>query len=274
MSIDDTDLLAYVDGNLPPERRTEVEAAVADSADLAARLRALRASALPYAAAFEAQAFPPVPDELRRRIAELVAARSARRRHLSSWTGLVAAFAAGLLCCAVIVRLPLLQSAPVSSAAPVDPWIKAVADYQELYSRATLANVTEDPMLSAHVITELRTNDGMTVRVPDLSREGLSFKRVQRLSFHQHAVVQMAYLPEHGEPLAVCVTRDARPDEAPHASQLGELGSVTWRHDQQGYVLLGHGPMRDLLELAQRLARGDAPVLYSPESRDATGAGV
>jgi anti-sigma factor RsiW len=272
MSIDETDLMAYVDGNLPPQRSTEVEAAVAGSADLAARLRALRASALPYAAAFEAQVLPPVPDELRQRIAELVSARSARRRRPSSWPGWVAAFAAGVVCCAVALRLPLPQPTPLS--AQVAPWIKAVADYQELYSRATLANVSEDPALSAHVISDLRINDGMNVRVPDLSSEGLSFKRVQRLSFRQQAVAQLAYLPEHGEPLAVCVTRDVRPDEAPHALQLGGLQSVIWRHDQLSYVLLGHGPVRDLFELAQRLARGDVPVLYGPGPRDTTAAGA
>jgi anti-sigma factor RsiW len=265
MSIDDIDLMAYVDGDLPPERSTEVEAAAAASADLAARLRVLRASALPYAAAFEAQALLPVPDELRQRVTELVNVRSARRPGLSSWPGLAAAFAAGVLCCAVVPRLPLPQPIPLSSATQVAPWIRAVAEYQALYSRATLANVSADPVLSAHVIADLRTNDGMNVRVPDLSSEGLSFKRVQRLSFRQRAVVQMAYLPEHGEPLAVCVTRDARPDEAPHALQLGELRSVTWRHDQLSYVLLGYAPVRELLELAQRLARGDAPALYGSE---------
>ena len=38
MSIDDTVLMAYVDGELPAERRAEVEAAVAHSRELADRL--------------------------------------------------------------------------------------------------------------------------------------------------------------------------------------------------------------------------------------------
>jgi anti-sigma factor RsiW len=269
MSIDDTDLMAYVDGDLPPERCALVEAAAADSADLAGRLQALRASTLPYAAAFAAQALPPVPDELEQRIADLVSGRSARRRK-SSWPGLVAAFAAGVLCCAVGLRLPVPTR--FASAAPVAPWITAVADYQALYSRATLANVSEDPVLSTRVINDLRANDGLSVQVPDLSGEGLTFKRVQRLNFHDHAVVQMAYLPERGEPLAVCVTRDASPDEAPHLLQLGELRSVVWRHDRMSYVLLGHAPARDLIELGHRLARGDGPLLYKP--RDTKTAGV
>jgi anti-sigma factor RsiW len=269
MSIDDTHLMAYVDGDLPTERSAQVEAAVADSADLAARLQALRASTLPYAAAFAAQALPPVPEELEQRIADLVSARSPRRR-MPSWPGLVAAFAAGVLCCAVGLELPVLTR--FSSAAPVAPWITAVADYQALYSRATLANVSEDPVLSARVINDLRANDGLSVQVPDLRGEGLSFKRVQRLSFHENAVVQMAYLPERGEPLALCVTRDTGPDEGPHLVRLSEFRSVVWRRDRMSYVLLGHSPARDLIELGQRLARGDGPLLYKP--RDTKTAGV
>src|SRR5262249_56877602 len=64
MVIDDRDLLAYADGQLAPERRAEIEAAIASSADVAARVNAMRASALPYAPAFEAQILPPIPRHL------------------------------------------------------------------------------------------------------------------------------------------------------------------------------------------------------------------
>jgi anti-sigma factor RsiW len=268
MSIDDTDLLAYVDGQLPPERRAEVENAVVGSADLTARLRELRASVLPYAAAFEAQELPPVPEELGQRIANLVSVHGARQqRCLSSWPRLVAAYAAGVLCCAVALRLLLPQPPSLSSTAPIAPWIKAVADYQQLYSRATVANVSADPLLSARIITDLHTNDGMKVLVPDLSREGLSFKRVQRLSFHQRPVVQMVYLPEHGEPVALCVTPDVRADEAPHAQQVGELNTVSWRRGNLDYVLLGRGSSQALMDLGHRIASGDAPSLFGRTER-------
>jgi anti-sigma factor RsiW len=265
MSIDDTDLLAYVDGHLPLERRSEVEAAVAGSAGLATRLRAMRASTLPYAEAFAAQALSPVPEELAKGIVNLVSVHSARQqRRRSTWPRLAAAYAAGVLSCAVAARLLL----PLPSfTAQVAPWIKAVADYQQLYSRATVANVSADAELSTRVITDLRTNDGMQVLVPDLSGEGLGFKRVQRLNFHQQPVVQMVYLPEHGEPVALCVTRDARADEAPHAQKIGELSTVTWRRDNLGYVLLGRTSAQALLDLGYRLASGDARSLFGLHTR-------
>jgi anti-sigma factor RsiW len=259
MAIDDTDLLAYADGQLPGERRAEVEAAVASSPELGRRLSAMRASALPYAAAFEGQALPPVPPELSRRVAELVRADSQRpQRRRSAWPQLTAAFAAGVLCCAVALRL----LSPFSSAAQTEPWIKAVADYQQLYSRATVMLVSEDPQLSAHVISNLRTADGMKVSVPDLRSAGLSFKRVQRLSFREHPVVQMVYLPEQGEPIALCVTPDARPDETPRAQQIGEMQTVAWRQGNLGYVLVGRDSAKALMDLGRHIANGQASSLY------------
>jgi anti-sigma factor RsiW len=223
----------------------------------------MRASALPYAPAFEAQVLPPVPAELRQRIGDLlVTDAQRRRRRASSWPRVAAAFAAGALCCAIALRLLSPATPPQAAAAQVSPWIKAVADYQLLYSRATVANVTEDSALSARVINDLRVKDGMAVVVPDLRSLALTFKRVQRLSFHQQPVVQMVYLPEHGEPIALCVTPDARPDELPHAQQIGELNSVAWRRDNLGYVVVGKSPAPDLLDLGRRIASGSTSRLY------------
>jgi len=170
--------------------------------------------------------------------------------------------AAGVLCCAIAVHLLSPTALPQAAAAQVSPWIEAVADYQQLYSRATLANVTEDPALSARVINDLRANDGIAVVVPDLRSAALTFKRVQRLSFHGRPVVQMVYLPEHGEPIALCVTPDARPDETPRAQQLGEMSSVAWRRNNLGFVVLSKGPARALLDLGRRIASGDTSRLY------------
>jgi anti-sigma factor RsiW len=267
MNIDDTDLLAYVDGLLPPERRAEVEAAVTASPELTARLQTLRASALPYAAAFQSQTLPPVPTELSQRISDLVCADTQReRRRRSSWPAVVAAFAAGVMCCAIALRL-LSPGASPPPTAQVAPWIRAVADYQQMYSRATLANLNENTELSRRVMDDLRVNDGMKVAVPDLRSAGLTFKRVQRLSFHDRPVVQMVYLPAQGEPIAVCATPDARPDQMPHAEQIGEMRTVAWRHGSVGYVLLGRGSTEELMELGRRIASGETGSLYGDSGR-------
>jgi anti-sigma factor RsiW len=272
MSIDETDLLAYADGNLSPERVAEVEAGVARSPELAARLAAIRASALPYGVAYEAQPLPAVPARLRARIADLIEADSRRRQPRgAAWPRLAAAFAAGVVCCAL--TWTLLSTGPRALTAPlVSPWIQAVADYQQLYSRETLAHIAEDHQLSERVIGDLRDVDGMNVRVPDLRSAGLTFKRVQRLSFHQQPVVQMVYLPEHGDPIAVCVTRDERADEDPSARQIDALSTVAWRRGSLGYVLLGRASVQSMLELARQLASGELGSLYGVAPATSTAA--
>ena len=263
MSIDETDLLAYADGDLSPARMAEVDAVVARAPELAARLAVMRASVLPYRAAYEAQPLPPLPISLSTRVADLIEAESGRQRaRRSSGPRLVAAFAAGVVCCALSWTLLSTWQPLALAARGVAPWIQAVADYQQLYSRETLADVTEDHQLSERIIGELRVVDGMTVRVPDLRSAGLTFKRVQRLSFHRQPVVQMVYLPAHGDPIAVCITRDVRADEDPHVQQVDELSTVSWRRGNLGYVLLGKAPAQSMLELARRLANGDTGSLY------------
>ena len=122
MVIDDRDLLAYADGQLAPERRAEIEAAIASSADVARRVNAMRASALPYAAAFEAQILPPVPRELSDRIAALVSTDSRRRqRDRWAWPKLVTAFAAGVLCCAIALQLLSSGVTGFSATAQAEP---------------------------------------------------------------------------------------------------------------------------------------------------------
>ncbi len=160
----------------------------------------------------------------------------------------------------------------LSGAAPVAPWIQAVADYQQLYSRETLTSVTEDPQLTREIVENLHSADALAIQIPDLRSAGLAFKRVQRLNFHGQPVVQIVYLPEQGGgPVALCVTRDREPDASPQARQVGEMQTVAWRRGNLGYVLLGRGSQIDLSRLGHRIASGEAAPLYSrrvvPEAR-------
>jgi anti-sigma factor RsiW len=266
MNVDDTLLLAYVDGELSADRRAEVEAAAAHSAEVAERLAALRASALPYAAAFEKQALPPVPPELSKRIAELASISASTnipwRHRQAPRLRVAAAFVAGAIITAAMLKLVSGGSPDMTVAATDASWIKAIADYQMLYTRETVANVTEDPAVTEKVLSDLRQNDGMPVFIPDLRSVGLTFKRVQRLSFHNQPVVQIVYLPEHGDPVAFCLTQDARRDEAAHSREVNDMQTVAWRHGHVDYLLLARGLQLDLSEIGHRIAQGQVANLY------------
>ncbi|SAL32966.1 transmembrane anti-sigma factor [Caballeronia turbans] len=271
MNVDDTLLMAYVDGELSPEQRAEVEAAISHSDELAARAAALQASVLPYRAAYDRQSVPPVPESLTRRIEELVSvsapqerdARRGSRRFSMQWAA--AAFVAGAICSGVLTG----YLGGVNPLKPgVDPWVQSVADYQVLYGRDTVANIREDKATTEQVLADIHQRDGMPVDVPDLRQVGLKFKRVQRLNYHDRPLIQMVYLPERGDPVALCVIEENEGDAPVRASRVGEMKTVTWRTNRLAYVLLAKTPSLDLQAIGDSIASGKTAPLYSSASAD------
>jgi len=271
MNVDDTLLMAYVDGELSPEQRAEVEAAISHFDELAARAAALQASVLPYRAAYDRQSVPPVPESLTRRIEELVSvsapqerdARRGSRRFSMQWAA--AAFVAGAICSGVLTG----YLGGVNPLKPgVDPWVQSVADYQVLYGRDTVANIREDKATTEQVLADIHQRDGMPVDVPDLRQVGLKFKRVQRLNYHDRPLIQMVYLPERGDPVALCVIEENEGDAPVRASRVGEMKTVTWRTNRLAYVLLAKTPSLDLQAIGDSIASGKTAPLYSSASAD------
>ncbi|WP_250501229.1 zf-HC2 domain-containing protein [Caballeronia sp. GAWG1-5s-s] len=272
MNVDDTLLMAYVDGELAPEQRAEVEAAIAHSDDLAGRVAALQASVLPYRAAYERRPVPPVPESLTRRIDELVSVTTAQKRRPARASGrfpmqwAAAAFVAGAICSGVLTGY-LGGMNPLKPG--VDPWVRSVADYQVLYGRDTVANIREDKVSTEQVLADIHQRDGMPVNVPDLRQAGLKFKRVQRLNYHDRPLIQMVYLPERGDPVALCVIEEAKSDEPVRTQQVGEMKTVTWRTNRLAYVLLAKDTSLDLQKLGQGIASGKVAELYGQSAEDA-----
>ncbi|SAK50186.1 anti-sigma factor family protein [Caballeronia ptereochthonis] len=271
MNVDDSLLMSYVDGELSPEQRAEVEAAIAHSDELAARAAALQASVLPYRAAYDRQTVPPVPESLTRRIEELVSVSTpqersgprGRRRFPLQWAA--AAFVAGAICSGVLTG----YLGGVNPLKPgVDPWVQSVADYQVLYGRDTVANIREDRASTEQVLADIHQRDGMPVDVPDLRQAGLKFKRVQRLNYHDRPLIQMVYLPERGDPVALCVIEENQGDAPVRSSQIGEMKTVTWRANRLAYVLLAKAPSLDLQAIGNSIAGGKTAPLYGSANAD------
>jgi anti-sigma factor RsiW len=260
MNVEDTDLLAYVDGKISPEGRARVEAAVASSPAVARRLASMRASALPYAAAFERQAVPPMPPHLSEHLSDLlrvsaVAPTTVARGRPRVWWGAAAAAVAALVVCGGALKVWIGKSA-------ASPWVEAVASYQELYARETLASITADQALTQKLLSDSRTA-GVTVSIPDLRSIGLEFKRVQRLNFRGQPVIQIVYLPQAGDPVALCITRESSARGAPHFQQLGAMKAAVWHDGTLGYVLIAKNTPVDLMDLGRRIFSGEIQNLFT-----------
>jgi anti-sigma factor RsiW len=298
MMADDAQLLAYVDGGLSPEEREAIEAQLRDSAEARKKLALLRASNVDFADAFAQQPLPPVPDTLRLNIEDMVRAHRdsgpagandaavpatdkstsgpaapvrSRLRGVPVW--LAAACAAGAFIVGQFVHPGALtgpsQTGPGGAqmaSAAVSPWIAAAVGYQKLYTRDTVNYHQDDPALAAKVVADIRNDDRIALRVPDLSSAGLTFRSVQRLRFNGKPLVQIVYLPQKGPPVALCVMKDAKPDEAIASRTVDTMDVTTWRQAEMSYALIGQAGDVDLGALGKRIADSDMAQLFSSAS--------
>jgi len=280
MKMDSILLMAYVDGELSAEECQEVEKEIAVSPDAAEFVAQLQTARLPYAEAFAQQKLPPVPDSLTSAVAAMARAHEqrtttpgandaavapnaftppsapvrSRLRIAPQW--LAVAFVAGLFCYGVGMRfLPGVgagsTSMPTATLAEANPdassWVAAAAGYQQLYSRDTVAQVPVNAEVTALTVDEIQHQDGLNVRIPDLSAAGL---------------VQIVYLPQQGGPIALCVMKEAKPDAALAEHRIDSMNVVTWRHADLSYALIGKPEGTDLSALAKHISDNNMQTLF------------
>lgn len=295
MKMDSILLMAYVDGELSADERHEVEKEIAVSPDAAEFVAQLQSARLPYAEAFAQQKLPALPDSLTEAVTAMARAHAqrtttpgandatvardaftppsapavSRLRIAPQW--LAVAFVAGLFCYGVGMRfLPGLGAGatgtPSATLAEANPdassWVAAAAGYQQLYSRETVAQVPVNAEVTAQTIDEIQHQDGLNVRIPDLSAAGLTFKRVQRLRFNDKPLVQIVYLPQQGGPIALCVMKETQPDAAIAAHRIDSMNVVTWRHADLSYALIGKPEGTDLSALAKHISDNNVQTLF------------
>ncbi|MEK6317840.1 MAG: anti-sigma factor [Burkholderia gladioli] len=184
-----------------------------------------------------------------------------------SWPKLAVAFVAGAFCCGLALQFaPRLSGGGLLTASNdsgMTPWIKAAAGYQQLYSRDTVAALQPDMGATATTVADIHDADKLALQIPDLRSQGLTFKRVQRLRFHDKPLVQIVYLPEQGKPVALCVLKEAKADAAPSSAQVEGMSVVSWRRGQLGYALIAAPGDVDLDALGKQLYNGQVSTTIS-----------
>ena len=130
-------------------------------------------------------------------------------------------------------------------------WIVRVVDYHTLYDRKTVepshTNRTAREGLERHYAKIL----GRPIRIPDLNKEQLVFRRGQFLQFNDQPIIQLAYLPDaKGRPVALCLKKSPGADMGPEFAVLNGLGMVRWRQNDIDYILVGDHSERRLRDAA------------------------
>ena len=292
MKTDDLMLMAYVDGELAADESREVEEHIRASSEAAELVALLRASRVDYKQAFATQNLPPVPDSLTQKIEEIARAHGAnsaapgandpsvpaptiapvrsRLRTVPTW--LAAACVAGAFCGGLFLRpgtfallspgMPSSSGAAMASSG-LSPWITAAVGYQQLYTRDTLAYADDNPAATSKIVDDIRREDQLALRIPDLSSAGLTFKSVRRLHFNNKPLVQIVYLPETGPPIALCVMKGMKSDQAVAAQVVDTMHVVTWRQAELSYALIGKTESVDLDALGKRISNREVDQLFS-----------
>ena len=241
--IGDEDLTAYLDAELTPARREEIEAALARDAGLRERLDALRIDVRAIRAAFDAHAETAPLDRLERTLAQIP--RPRRRRVPPSWLAIAASVLVGIAIGQISMRV-------LSGQHSVD-WRTAVADYQVLYTAATLANVHQDADALSNNVDAVGSALGRSVTVSALQTDGVDLKRAQILTFNGQPLAQYAYLDRHGAPIAFCATRTGEPDRPMQTTTLHGLAEAHWSRDGYGFMVIGGYDPGEVRKLADHL---------------------
>jgi anti-sigma factor RsiW len=250
--ITDEELVAYLDDALGASRRGEIDAALALDERLGARLAALDIDKPAIAAAFAATAAAAPVERLRSRIDAEVARARSRPRAGAPWARIAAALVLG-------VGLGYAAAFRVSDD-PDRNWHVAVADYQALYTTATLASIAGDPATQRSEVAAVAAKLGLSITADALQIPGLAFKRAQLLEFNKQPLAQFAYLDPVGVPVALCATRTGDADGPIQTGTFRGLAAAFWSKNGYGFILIGATQADALQRAAAALARQIEPT--------------
>ena len=237
------ELVAYLDEALDPARQSEIDAALASDRSLAVRLAGLDIDKQALQAAFDAVAAAAPIDRLRAQLDGL----AARRQRGGSRRIAIAA--------ALVVGVALGYGMGSSNFfRPTESWHVAIADYQMLYTGATLAPIISDPAKQRRDVADVAEKLGLPIEFEALQIPGLDFKRVQLLSFGGRPVAQFSYLDPAGIPIAFCVTPSGDGDRPIRTGRFRALEAAFWSKRGFGFIVIGAAQTEALRQAATLLA--------------------
>lgn len=148
---------------------------------------------------------------------------------------------------------------PLTTAAlPKGDWREEAARAQSLLSRETFEIGLDSQGNLDLVAFQLSKTFGTDLAIPDLTSQGLAFKRAQLLRHQGRPVAQIAYLGDEGAPLILYITAE-NGETMPDFRQVGALGSATWTEDGFSYLIVGPGGRMQMLRLIDAV-RGAKPA--------------
>jgi anti-sigma factor RsiW len=249
------DLLAFADGALDEERKTEVEAYLASNEEAMNRVLTYRNQSAALRRSLEHVAREPIPSRLN--IRNIVEGRS-QRRSFSSWH--VAAAATVFLAIGVtggwISRdLTSEPSAGVGALA-----MEASASYRA-FANDFVRPVEVRPGYPNELATLASSIIGASAKVPDLSASGYRLMGGRVIPTTHGPGFMWMYDDDHGTRLVMMTRRmEVDKDSRMREAASGEVSAWTWSHAGIGYSMVGAKSASDLKVIADTAKAQVLPI--------------
>lgn len=264
----DDELSAWLDGELEPERRAEVEAWLQESPDDASRVRQWAADREALARRFDPVLDEPVPTRLQQIVWTRPPQVAAGGGGAWSWPIAIAAacFVAGAAVGVLGERMVTDRVAAAGAEGP-SQWVRGAALAHQVYVSEKRHPVEVDIATAAgaqraeledHLQRWLTRRVDVPVKLFDLRAEGYELVGGRLLPDEATPAgssrAMLMYQNANGQRVTVYLRRAA--DAAPTAfryEQVGELGLFYWVEGTAGYALAGALPREQLLTLARSI---------------------
>lgn len=254
-------LVAYVDGQLARDQSRAIKRVLDNDEVAAARVEALRATQRRLEVAFDAMladeldALTSAPPEPKAFPAEPPVQFLRRTEPRRTWPMLAAGAAFALLAAGAwapyfvpvgellpVTDAPKPAPEPVVTAAlpkvPEGPtgWLADMAAGHALLARDSLEVSAESQGNADLAYFQLTKAIDKALIIPDLTKEGLDFRRAQLLQSEGRPVAEIAYLPKAGAPLTLYARAGGGGDTPFTFERLQDTTLVSW--DQNGISML------------------------------------
>jgi anti-sigma factor RsiW len=247
MKIDDVEILRYVDNKLSKERRDKFECLLADSVDLQQRVKEMKASQLPYQAAFDTVDIPPMPRSIEdkfNQLESLIDDHSPVTKNKYPWL-MVAGLCFSFFIAGVFFKGAINQWGLDGIASPqfsATPLANAMIQYQALYTRKTVEPVNQTKEDALKVLSRFNERVGAQFSIPDMQSSGYQFRRAQELSYEGQMILQLVYLPDNGDPIALCLTESGQVLPERNKAifyQYANMNTLLWEERGATFMLMG-----------------------------------
>jgi anti-sigma factor RsiW len=238
----EAELHAYVDGELPADRRAAVRAWLAAHPDDAARVAAWQAQADLINARYAGVAQEPVPPRL-----DLNRLGRIDRR----WTRLAVAAAVAAFVLGGLAGW-FGRETWTGGIGGLRVFTTDAIDAHKLYVVEVRHPVEVAGTEEAHLVQWLSKRLGYDVRAPDLARIGLKLVGGRLLPGASGAgAALLMYEGPSGERFTIYCARSGAPETALRYQEAGPVAAFYWVDDNKGYVVAGPADRDRLLKVAQ-----------------------